>query len=188
MEEETPGIQVTEGLLTAAPGYHERIQCASVLVSPPKEITKGSLTTPSTGIVTKQHSCLEIVCLTRIFSSKLMSSESFLAKVFLGFPRTKDINDNTHLESTHCIGAVTTHRIRPTTILNCSVSLTFPLHSTIGNLTLSLNVFLFLLFSFQSLQNALCDHGHENARTNMKKRKSILFHLLRCHLSLAVHF
>lgn len=100
-----------------------------------------------------------------------MPSESFLEKVFLGFPRTKDINDNTHLESTHCITAVTTHRTRHTTILNCLVSRTFPLHSSIGNLTLSLNVALFLLFSFQSLQNALCNHGHENARTKMKKKK-----------------
>lgn len=114
---------------------------------------KGGRTTPSRGIVVKRHSCLEIVFLTRIFSSKLMSSESFLAKVFLGFPRTKDINDNTHLDSTHCITAVTNHRTRPTTILDCLVSLTFPLHSSIGNLTLSLNVFLFPLFSFQSLQN-----------------------------------
>lgn len=106
-----------------------------------------------------------------MFSSKLVSSESFLAKVFLGFPRTKDINDNTHLESTHCIAAVTTHRTRPTTILNCLVSLTFLLHSSIGNLTLSLNVFLFPLFSFQSLKNALCYHGHENAHTTMKKKE-----------------
>lgn len=147
------------------------IQCAAVLVSPLKEIRKGSHTTPSTGIVLKQHSCLEIVCLTRIFSYKLMSSESFLAKAFLGFPRTKDINENTHLESTHCMAAVTTYRTRPTTILNRLVSLTFPLHSSIGNLTLSLNVFLFPLFSFQSLQNALCNHGHENARTNLKKKE-----------------
>lgn len=139
------------------------------------QIMKGSLTTPSTGIVVKQHSCLEIVCLTGIFSSKLMSSESFLAKVLLGFPRTKDIDDNTHLESTHCFAAVTTHRTRPTTILNWLTSLTFPLHSSIGILTLSLNVLLFTLSSFQSLQNASCNHGHENAHTNMEKKGSPCF-------------
>lgn len=165
------------------------IQCAAVLLFPLKELMKGGRTTPSRGIVVKRRSCLEIVFLTRIFSSKLMSSESFLAKVFLGFPRTKDINDNTHLDSTHCIAAMTNHRTRPTTILDCLVSLTFPLHSSIGNLTLSLNVFLFPLYSFQSLQNALCNYGHGNARKIWGgKRKSILFHLLRCHLSLAVHF
>lgn len=139
-------------------------------------LMKGGLTTPSTGTVMKQRSCLELVCLTRIFSSKLMSSESFLAKVFIGFPRTKDINGNTHLKSTHCVAAVTTHRTRPTTIPTRSASLTFPLHSSTGNLTLSLNVFLFPLFSFQSLQNALCNHGHENAHTNMKKKKKEKVH------------
>lgn len=117
----------------------------------------------------KRHSCLEIMRLTRIFSSNLMSSESSLAKVFIGF--AKDINDNTHLQSTHCDIAVTTRRTRPTTILDCLVSPTLPLHSSIGNSTLSLNVFLFLLIWFHSLQNASCKPGHENARTNMGKKK-----------------
>ena len=44
--EETPEIQVTKDLLTAVPGYHGRNS-----LSPLKEIMKGSLTTPSTGIV-----------------------------------------------------------------------------------------------------------------------------------------
>lgn len=99
-----------------------------------------------------------------------MSSESFLAKVFIGF--TKDINDNTHLQLTRCTTAATPRRTCPTTILDCLVPLTFPLHSSIGNSTLSLNVFLFL-FLFQSLQNASCKHGHENARTNMGKKKEV---------------
>lgn len=70
-----------------------------------------------------------------------------------------------------------------TTILECLVSLISTVHSSIGNLTLSLNVFLFLPFLFRCLQNALCKCGHENARTNIwktekKKPISILFHHL----------
>lgn len=56
-----------------------------------------------------------------------------------------------------------------TTILECLVSLISTVHSSIGNLTLSLNVFLFLLFLFRCLQNALCKRGHENTRTNVSK-------------------
>lgn len=180
MEEQAPWIQVTEEPLTAAPGYPG--------VS---DIMKGSLSTPPTGVVMKHHSCLEIVPLPRTFSSKLMSSESFLAEVFIGFSCTKDTNNNTHLESTRCTAAVTTRRTCPTTTLDGLIGFS-DLSATFqsGELDPFFEcVFICPLFISKSTERVVNVNMDKRMHAQIwKKRKSILFHLLRCHLSLAVHF
>ena len=94
-------------------------------------------------------------------------------QIFIGFPCTKD--PNLSPQQHHIPGEDEVYHgndDRPddsTLVFECLVSLVSTVHSSIGNLTLSLNVILFLLCLFGYLQNALSKCGHKNARTNISK-------------------
>lgn len=175
-----------------------------------REINKRSFTVPSRGLFNKmplvsgelhiwQKSNLHR-CLQRFFEkSKQRKKKRW---IFTGFSCTK-VTSVSH-QRHHTLGKDAYHSSdnQPdgsNTIPKSSVLIS-TVHSNLGNLTPSLNVFLFLffpLFQVYCLQNALCRCGHENARTKIQqpqknkqtktqtiktdKNKLILFHHLRCH-------
>lgn len=174
-----------------------------------REINKRSFTVPSRGLFNKmplvsgelhiwQRSNLHR-CLQRFFEKSKQKKKRW---IFTGFSRTK-VTSMSH-QRHHTLGKDAYHSSdnQPdgsNTIPKSSVLIS-TVHSNLGNLTPSLNVFLFLFFSlFQvyCLQNALCRRGHENALTKIQqpqknkqtktqtiktdKNKLILFHHLRCH-------
>lgn len=99
-----------------------------------------------------------------------------LRHIFIGFPRIKDTDLNPqqwhHIPGVDEVYHGNDNQLNDsTTILERLVSRISAVHSSIGNLTLSLNVFLFLLLLFWCLQNALCKCGHENAHTKIWKKK-----------------
>lgn len=88
-------------------------------------------------------------CLQRIYKQNAVKKEKKKTD-FIGFPCTKETDLN--LQWHHVPGADETYHGNDnqpddsTKILECLVSLISTVHSSLGILTLSLNVFLFLLF------------------------------------------
>lgn len=127
-------------------------------------------------------------CLQSLFMQNTQKKEKRRSQIFIGFSGTKVTCLSPQWHHTPGVDEVyhgnDNQPDNSTTILECLVSLISTVHSSIGNLTLSLNVFLFLLFLFWCLQNALCKRGHENAHTTMSKKLKkrspyqILFHHL----------
>lgn len=111
-------------------------------------------------------------CLQRFFEkSKQRKKKDEFSQVFL-VPKLPSVSHQRH----HTLGKDAYHSSdnQPdgsNTISKSSVLIS-TVHSNLGNLTPSLNVFLFLffpLFQVYCLQNALCRCGHENARTKIQQ-------------------
>lgn len=160
-----PGICVTvKGRLTGAPGHHGRNSmcwsCITLLFNSSikeasQRILKGFM---------EQLLCLKSAQLARIFDSTLMSSiassckqwEKKKKKIFIGFPCTKDTHP---CPKWHNIPGIDKmyhgndyQSDDSTTTLGCLVFLISAVHSSIGNTTLSLNVFHFSSFCLMSTE------------------------------------